>query len=44
MTQDTSGVEGLVRQRLRALRLAQGLSLAELAARAHLSQSTLSRI
>lgn len=44
MTQDISGLEGLVRQRLRALRLAQGLSLAELAARAHLSQSTLSRI
>jgi transcriptional regulator with XRE-family HTH domain len=44
MTQDIGDVEGLVRQRLRALRLAQGLSLAELAARAHLSQSTLSRI
>lgn len=44
MTQDITGVEGLVRQRLRALRLAQGLSLAELATRAHLSQSTLSRI
>lgn len=44
MTQDFSGVEGLVRQRLRALRLAQGLSLADLATRAHLSQSTLSRI
>lgn len=44
MTQHIGEVEGLVRQRLRALRLAQGLSLAELAARAHLSQSTLSRI
>lgn len=44
MTQDIGDVEGLVRQRLRALRLAQGLSLAELATRAHLSQSTLSRI
>ena len=38
------GVDGLVRQRLRALRLAQGLSLGDLASRAHLSQSTLSRI
>jgi transcriptional regulator with XRE-family HTH domain len=44
MTQAIDGVEGLVRQRLRALRLAQGLSLADLADRAHLSQSTLSRI
>ena len=44
MTQEARGVDGLVRQRLRALRLAQGLSLADLAARAHLSQSTLSRI
>ncbi|GAA1491245.1 helix-turn-helix transcriptional regulator [Brachybacterium sacelli] len=38
------GVDGLVRQRIRALRLAQGLSLGDLATRAHLSQSTLSRI
>lgn len=44
MTQDIGAVDNLVRQRLRALRLAQGLSLADLAARAHLSQSTLSRI
>lgn len=33
-----------MRQRLRALRHAQGLSLGELAARAHISPSTLSRI
>ncbi|MFD3548511.1 helix-turn-helix domain-containing protein [Streptomyces sp. NPDC058655] len=44
MTQDGGELDGLVRQRLRALRVAQGWSLAELAARAHLSQSTLSRI
>jgi transcriptional regulator with XRE-family HTH domain len=44
MTQDSGGVDGLVRQRLRGLRLAQGLSLGELAERAHLSASTLSRI
>ena len=38
MAQNTDGADGvdsLVRQRLRALRLAQGLSLGELAARAH---------
>lgn len=34
----------LVRQRLRGLRVAAGLSLADAAARAHLSPSTLSRI
>ncbi|MGP9538329.1 helix-turn-helix domain-containing protein [Brachybacterium sp. AOP43-C2-M15] len=44
MTQDSQSVDGLVRQRLRALRHAQGLSLGDLAARAHLSPSTLSRI
>ncbi|MCY0951146.1 XRE family transcriptional regulator [Streptomyces sp. H27-S2] len=38
------GLDGLVRKRIRALRVAQGWSLAELASRAHLSQSTLSRI
>ncbi|MEV0838609.1 helix-turn-helix transcriptional regulator [Actinocatenispora sera] len=37
-------LDGLVRGRIRALRLAQGWSLAELAGRAKLSQSTLSRI
>ncbi len=44
MTQEEGGLDGLVRKRLRALRVAQGLSLEELAARAHLSQSSLSRI
>lgn len=44
MTQNIGDVDGLVRQRIRALRLAQGLSLVELAERAHLSPSTLSRI
>ncbi|GAB2882828.1 helix-turn-helix domain-containing protein [Streptomyces mayteni] len=37
-------LDSLVRGRLRALRVAQGLSLDELAARANLSPSTLSRI
>ncbi|WP_411103248.1 helix-turn-helix domain-containing protein [Streptomyces sp. cmx-4-9] len=45
MTQDDDGgLDDLVRRRIRALRVAQGWSLAELAGRAHLSQSTLSRI
>ena len=44
MTQNIGDVDGLVRQRIRALRLAQGLSLGELAGRAHVSSSTLSRI
>ncbi|GHD50741.1 transcriptional regulator [Streptomyces galbus] len=44
MTQEEGDLDGLVRKRIRALRLAQGWSLDELAARAHLSQSTLSRI
>lgn len=44
MTQEDAALEGLVRQRIRALRLAQGLSLEELATRARMSQSTLSRI
>ncbi|MFD0206120.1 MULTISPECIES: helix-turn-helix domain-containing protein [Saccharothrix] len=44
MTQEEGGLDGLVRKRIRALRLAQGLSLEELAGRAHLSQSSLSRI
>ena len=44
MEQNAEGVDGLVRQRLRALRLAQGLSLGDLAERTHLSASTLSRI
>ncbi len=44
MTQDEGDVDGLVRQRLRALRVAHGWSLDDLAARANLSPSTLSRI
>ncbi|WP_433799277.1 helix-turn-helix domain-containing protein [Actinomycetospora sp. CA-084318] len=44
MTHDDGGLDGLVRHRLRALRVAQGWSLDELARRANLSQSSLSRI
>ncbi|MFB8004129.1 helix-turn-helix domain-containing protein [Nocardia sp. NPDC056000] len=44
MTQDDGELDSLVRKRIRALRVAQGWSLEELANRAHLSQSTLSRI
>ncbi|WP_042407911.1 helix-turn-helix domain-containing protein [Streptacidiphilus carbonis] len=44
MTQNDGELDSLVRRRIRALRVAQGLSLEELAARARLSQSTLSRI
>ncbi|MFI6055548.1 helix-turn-helix domain-containing protein [Streptomyces violascens] len=44
MTQSDGDLDGLVRKRIRALRLAQGWSLEELAGRAGLSQSTLSRI
>ena len=44
MTQTSDDVDGLVRNRLRALRVAQGWSLEDLAARANLSQSSLSRI
>ncbi len=44
MTQEDDGLESLIRKRIRALRVAQGLSLEELAGRAKLSQSTLSRI
>jgi transcriptional regulator with XRE-family HTH domain len=44
MTQEDDGLESLVRKRIRALRVAQGWSLEELAGRAKLSQSTLSRI
>lgn len=44
MTQADDEVESLVRKRIRALRVAQGWSLGELAARANVSQSTLSRI
>ncbi|MCS7476884.1 helix-turn-helix domain-containing protein [Umezawaea endophytica] len=44
MTQEDGALDSLVRKRIRALRVAQGLSLEELAVRAHLSQSSLSRI
>ncbi|MET9889043.1 XRE family transcriptional regulator [Streptomyces sp. NPDC006465] len=44
MTQDQGELDSLVRKRIRALRVAQGWSLDELATRAQLSPSTLSRI
>jgi transcriptional regulator with XRE-family HTH domain len=44
MTQDDGELDSLVRKRIRALRVAQGWSLEELATRANLSQSSLSRI
>ena len=44
MTQEDGALDGLVRKRIRALRVAQGWSLEELATRANLSQSSLSRI
>jgi transcriptional regulator with XRE-family HTH domain len=44
MTQDDGELDSLVRKRIRALRVAQGWSLDDLAARARLSPSTLSRI
>lgn len=44
MTQEDRELDGLVRKRIRALRVAQGWSLEDLAARARVSQSTLSRI
>jgi transcriptional regulator with XRE-family HTH domain len=44
MTQEEGELDGLVRKRIRALRIAQGWSLEELASRSRLSQSTLSRI
>ena len=44
MKQEDHDLDGLVRKRIRALRVAQGWSLEELATRARLSQSTLSRI
>ncbi|MEV8400555.1 helix-turn-helix transcriptional regulator [Streptomyces niveus] len=44
MTQADGELDSLVRKRVRALRVAQGLSLDELATRARLSPSTLSRI
>lgn len=44
MAQDDAGLDSLVRKRIRALRVAQGWSLEELATRARLSPSSLSRI
>ncbi|MCQ4207473.1 helix-turn-helix domain-containing protein [Streptomyces longispororuber] len=44
MTQEAGELDSLVRKRIRALRVAQGWSLEELAGRAKVSQSTLSRI
>ncbi|MEV0248733.1 XRE family transcriptional regulator [Nocardia sp. NPDC050712] len=44
MTQTDDELDSLVRKRIRALRVAQGWSLEDLATRAHVSQSTLSRI
>ncbi|GAA1900773.1 helix-turn-helix transcriptional regulator [Streptomyces sodiiphilus] len=44
MTQEDGELDGLVRKRIRALRVAQGWSLEELAGRAGISQSSLSRI
>ncbi len=44
VTQDDGQLDSLVRKRIRALRVAQGWSLEELATRANLSQSSLSRI
>ncbi len=44
MTQDDSDLDSLVRKRIRALRTAQGWSLEELASRARISPSSLSRI
>lgn len=44
MTQGDGDLDSLVRKRIRALRVAQGWSLDELATRARLSPSTLSRI
>jgi transcriptional regulator with XRE-family HTH domain len=44
MTQEDDELDSLVRKRVRALRMAQGWSLEELATRARLSPSSLSRI
>ena len=41
---EPAGIEDVVRTRLRSLRTAQGLSLDEVAARANLSPSTISRV
>src|SRR5436190_21436235 len=44
MTQEDGELDSLIRKRIRALRVAQGWSLEELASRARMSQSSLSRI
>ncbi|MEU6740979.1 helix-turn-helix domain-containing protein [Streptosporangium sandarakinum] len=44
MEQDDDGLDDLVRKRIRALRVSHGWSLDDLAARARLSPSTISRI
>jgi transcriptional regulator with XRE-family HTH domain len=44
MPQDNGDLDSLVRKRIRALRVAQGWSLEELASRARISPSSLSRI
>lgn len=44
MTQESGDLDSLVRKRIRALRVAQGWSLDELATRARISPSSLSRI
>lgn len=44
MTQESGDLDGLVRNRIRALRVAHGWSLEDLAGRANISPSSLSRI
>src|ERR1700749_1907764 len=44
MTQDDEPLDAVIRARIRGLRIARGWSLDALAARCHLSASTLSRI
>ncbi len=44
VAQEIAELDSLVRKRIRALRVAQGWSLEDLATRAHVSQATLSRI
>ena len=44
MTQEDDAIEGTARRRLRSLRLAHGWSIDDLAERAHISASTISRL
>src|SRR4051794_24911710 len=44
MTQDDAAIEETARRRLRGLRTARGWSIDELARRAHISPSTISRL